>query len=101
MCLYKQLATEWKSESGAAAHQHVHVEHPAVFSGADAEALQIHTVFVVEDFVEGVTQLRPQLLASSAFKLWGCIGRARGRTRKEDEKPVRWENVILKNFFLL
>lgn len=63
-----------KTLSGATTHQHIHIEDPAVFPCTDAEALQIHAVFVVEDFVERIAQLRPQLLASSALKLRGCIG---------------------------
>lgn len=61
-------------------HQHIHIEHPAVFSSTYAEALQIDAAFVVEDFVEGVTQLRAQLLTPSALKLGGRIGRTEEET---------------------
>lgn len=61
-------------------HQHIHIEHPAVFSSTYAEALQINAAFVVEDFVEGVTQLRAQLLTPSALKLGGRIGRTEEET---------------------
>lgn len=63
----------------AATHQDIHIQDPAVLSWADAEALQVHTVFVVEDFVESVTQLCPQFLTSSAFKLRCSIGRTSDR----------------------
>lgn len=69
-CRFKHCKTRLE----AATHQHVHVEDPAVFSWTDAEALQVHAVLVVEDLVESVAQLHPQLLASSALELGGCIG---------------------------
>lgn len=72
-CRFKYCTTRLE----AATHQHIHVEDPAVFSWTDAEAAQVHAVFVVEDLVESVTQLHPQLLTSSALKLRGCIGRTR------------------------
>lgn len=80
---------KWKILSVAATHQHIHIEDPAVFPCTDTEALQVHAVFVVEDFVESVTQLRPQLLASSALKLRGCIGRTGDERWEQDNKRVR------------
>lgn len=65
---------KWKTLSDGVAHQDIHIEHPAVLSWTDAEALQVQAVFVVKDFVQSVTQLCSQLLTSSAFKLRGCIG---------------------------
>lgn len=59
--------------SGALTHQHINIEHPAVFSRTDTEAPQVHAVFVLEDFVERVANLCPQLLTSSSLKFRGCI----------------------------
>lgn len=50
-------------------HQHVHIQHPAVLSRADAEWTQVHAVPVVEHFIEYVTKLHPQLLPSTPLKL--------------------------------
>lgn len=52
--LHEVYFGKWKTLSDAATHQHIHIEDPAVFSCADTEALQVHAVFVVEDFVESV-----------------------------------------------
>ena len=59
-----------------------------MFSRTDTEALQVHTVFVVKDFIESVTQLRPKLLASSSLKFRGRIGRTSEGRRKQDNKCV-------------
>lgn len=53
------------------AHQHVHVQNPAVLSWSDTEAAQVQTVSVVKDFIQIVTQLHTQLLTPTTFKL-GC-----------------------------
>lgn len=45
-----------------------------MFSCTDAQAFQLYTVLVVEDFVQSVTQLRPEFLASSSFKFRSGIG---------------------------
>lgn len=55
-------------------HQHIYIQHPAVFSCTDAQAFQLYAVLVVEDFVQSVTQLRPEFLASSSFKFRSGIG---------------------------
>ncbi|KAG7225468.1 hypothetical protein INR49_027463 [Caranx melampygus] len=47
-------------------NQHIHIEHPAVFSSTDAEALQVHAVFVVEDFVEAA----PPLIKAERLPGW-------------------------------
>lgn len=59
-----------------------------MFSRTDAEALQVHAVFVVKHLVESVAQLRPQLLASSALKLGGRIGRTSDGRGKEANQHV-------------
>lgn len=56
-------------------YQDVHIQHPTVLSSEDTQTLQIYAIFVVEDFVQSVAQLRAQLLASSALELRGRIGR--------------------------
>lgn len=65
-----------------------------MFSCTDTEALQVYAVFVVEHFVESVTQLSPQLLASSALKLRGCIGRTSDGRRKQDDKLVNVQSEV-------
>lgn len=86
------ISKKWKTLADAATHQNVHIEDPAVFSWTDAEALKVHAVFVVEDFVESVAQLRSQLLASSALKLRGRIGRTSDGRWKQH---VRWISTSL------
>ena len=87
-----------KVTSEAATHQHVHIEHPAVFSSTDTQTPQVQAVFVVEHFVEGVTQLHAQLFTSSAFKLRGCIGRTSDRRRKQYNKVEKWQNITMRDF---
>lgn len=64
------------------AHQHVYVEHPAVLSRTDTEALQVQTV-LVENFVKRVAQLCAQLFTSSALKLRSCVGRTGDQKNKQ------------------
>lgn len=58
------------------AHQHVHVQNPAVLSGADTQAAQVQTVPVIKDFIQIVTQLYSELLAATTFKLRCGVCRA-------------------------